>query len=634
MRISLLALAAIAFTPQAAFAHYQLRVTSNFDDRTLLQSTLNTLTSGHVDIDDACAGPGGEWMIVANDQIYHSASVPGSMVSRVQQYIDSGRTIDAIAIGPNGSWVVAADDWFFRGPNVPMGQTLQDVVKARQNAGHRIDEIVFTPAGGFVVLSEGYYNGHSVPSGLWDAIKDTDHSKRRPRRIAIGADGRWLLLAEQWFAGGGLSSFERGNLESWERIERSIDHVVLGVGNDYVYYSHHQPVLKPAAPLVDLEYSLDAGGATKNIWERLDELDVPGVSIAVIDDKQVRWARGYGELEAGSERWVRTSSPYSMASMSKYITALTTLRKVHDGSLSLASDARVMADQSYPLMAWWQGLGQTSSYYGTVLPYGVNVRRLLSHTAAMNNNSTNDGWGGMIDGPEVSTLSILLGYGCDGACAFNTKRVWHDPALGLPGAAYSYSNAGFEVIRAMLEDIEGVEYEDLAQAEVLDPLGMTNSTFQQPLTASFDARSAPPLDAAGNAMPRQSYQWIAGGGLYATPEDYAKAMLVLIDLANTHSAGYLAAAQTDAMLTDQKAGDSAKYGFGIQLSAAQVTATSGRFAHGGYIPNYSWARMVGSPVDGVGVVIVTNATGANGQSLVCEIEAAFRAQYGYPVPSC
>jgi CubicO group peptidase (beta-lactamase class C family) len=516
-----------------------------------------------------------------------------------------------------------------------MGQVLQDSVKARQNAGKQIDEIVFTPGGGFVMLSEGYYHGEAVQTNLWAAIKDTDRSKRRPRRIAIGADGRWILLGEQWFASGGCTTSQRDGLKSWEKVERSIDHVVLGVGDDYVFFSHHVPVLKPASPLLDLEYALvDANGVTKNIWQRLDELGVPGISIAVIDGNAVRWARGYGELEAGSDRWVRVSTPYSVASLSKYVSALTAMRKVKDGTIAFGTDARAMVDQGYPRLAWWEADG-SSTWYGTALPYGLTLRRLLSHTAAMNNNSTNDGWGGMIDGGEISTISILLGYGCSGgACALGTKKVWHDPALGTPSTAtYSYSNSGYEVVRAMLEDLEGQEYEEIAQAEVLGPLGMVNSTFEQPLPASFETRSAPPLDANGNALPRESYQWSAGGGLYASAEDYAKAMLVLIDLPATHASDFLDAAQTSEMLEDQNAADGSLYGFGIQLNESQVDAVSGRFAHGGSIPSYSWTRMVGAPSEGVGIVILTNSNTTNGRRLVCEIEKAFRQQFGFSLPS-
>src|SRR5690606_39856686 len=92
-----------------------------------------------------------------------------------------------------------------------------------------------------------------------------------------------------------------------------------------------------------------------------------------------------------------------------------------------------------------------------------------------------------------------------------------------------YSNGGYELIRAALEDgSQGREFSDLMQAWVLGPLGMTNSTFDQPLPGDFEDRAAAHHDANGKVIPQSSYQWVAGGGLYTTSADYARAMLVLM----------------------------------------------------------------------------------------------------------
>lgn len=624
------ALLGCALASQTARAHSHYRLTTNFDDRTLLQTTIGDLQAAHTNIDDLAFGPGGEWMIVADDVIYRSASIPAAMVTKVQQYIDSGRTIDAIAIAPNGSWVVAADDWFFRSAGAPMGPQLQDVVKNRQNAGHQIDEIVFTPGGGFIVLSEGYTHGQAVNSNLFAALEDADASKRRSRRIAIGDDGRWILLGENWSAQGNISSTQQTQLKTFQRNETSIDHIGLGVGDDHFFYSHNTAVLKPALPMRNLEYSLvDENGITKNVWQRMNDLGVPGLSVAVIHNGVVQWARGYGEMAFDDQRFVRASTPFAVASLSKYVSALVAMRRRNANAIEFNTDARTMAVDGFTNMSFWKYFGESDDFYDTPLPAGITLNRLLSHTASMNQNeNAPDGWGGYIDGAEVSTLEILLGYGCDGApCGTMNKTVWHDPALGAPTTTYQYSNSGYEVMRAMLEDIDGLEFEDIAQNEVLGPLGMTNSTFQQPLTASFAARSAPPVNGAGNAMTRKSYQWIAGGGLYASAGDYAKAVAVLVNLADTHASGFLDLAETSEMLQDQAPG-SDRYGLGIDLSQTQVSAASGLFFHGGYLPNYSRSSMIGWPADRSGVVIITNDGSTSGERLVCEIEKAFLVSKG------
>jgi len=628
---TLLTLIATTAVASPVWANAQLRVTNNFRDIGALQGTLNTLTSGSIDIDDMATGPNGEWVIVAGTAVYRSTGVPAALVSTVQGYIQMGRQIDALAIGPNGSWVVAADDLFYRGPNVSQGQALNTYVKGRQNSGHQIDEIALTPSGGFVVLSEGNYYGLNVPTNLWAAIKDTDKSKRRPRRISIGADGRWMLLAEQWHAGEALSTSQVSSLKGWQRAERSIDHMMLGVGSDFIMYSHSNAVLKPAMPMRAMEYSLiDDIGVTNSIWERMDELNVAGVSVAVIDGGQIKWARGYGELEGNSQRFVRASTPYSIASMSKYLTALATMRLVEDGTLALTNDARIMADQGRPTLDGWRDAGP--NLYGSSLPFGITLRRLLSHTSGMNDNNQGTGWGGMLGATEVPTSWILRGWGCSSPnnCGFANRTLWPDPTFGTPAVAnMNYSNSGYEVVRAMIEDTRGEPFADVMQQEVFDVLGMTNTTYDV-LDSSFDSRSAPGLDGNKNPVARQTYQWYAGGGVYATPEDYAKAMRVLINL----DGSFLNATSTSEILKDQKTTDNPLYGFGVYTDQAQVTKASGRFVHGGFIPGYSWTRMFGVPSAGRGIVIMTNDTSLGARKLVCEIENAFRTDTGVPTNGC
>ncbi len=628
-----------AFTAPAA-ANVQLRNTSDYESAHALRATLDDLVASNTDIDEMAVGPTGAWIIVAGNGIYKSASVPMSMVDLIRTHLNAGRDIEAVLLGAHGNFAVAAGGLFNRTSNLPQVDLLTSVVKGHQNAGRRIDELVLTPAGGFVVLAGGHYYGQNVPTALWDAIRDSDKSKRRVRRISIGADGRWILLAEQWMAGSGLSPQQRSSYEGWQRMERGTDHVMLGVGDDFVYFSHQNVVLKPPAAMAALEYGLvDQAGVTRNIWARMDQLGVPGVSVAVIDGRQIKWARGYGELEGDSERFVRASSPYSIASMSKYITALGAMRMRKRGQIQLGTDAQMMAtnpnNPGWFNMQTWRTIGMQR--FGTDLPSGITLSRLLSHTAAMHDNITsdanniNDGWGGMLGATEYNTAFILGGYACDPDCGF-TKRTWWNPIYGVPGTRYVYSNVGYEVVRGMMEDLRGQPFQEIMQQEVLTPLGMTNTSYDV-LDPAFETRAAPGLSGSKAALTRKTYQWYAGGGVYTTPEDYAKAMMVLID--QSGSASFLDEVDTALMMTDPIVGDApVRYGFGIQLDRTQVTQSSGTFAHGGLIPSYAWSRMFGMPSRGTGVVILTNDTSDAGKTLVCELENAFRVQNGLTASNC
>ncbi|WP_086930908.1 serine hydrolase domain-containing protein [Agarilytica rhodophyticola] len=628
-----------------AYGHAQTRSTSEYVSRTALQQTLNNLTNSGTDIDELSVSPNGHWVIVAGKSVYRSAGVPQALIDKVFQYIGAGRRIDAIAISDSGAWVVAAEDLFWRSSGVPLGNDLQTVVKNRQNAGRRIDEIVFTPNDGFIVLSEGYYHARRSPSKLYSALQDTKSSKRKPRRISFGADGRWVLLSDQAFASGGLNSTTYNRLTNWQQANRSLDHVVLGVGNNHILYSHANTVIPQDDLLQAVEYDLTRDdGTTANIWERMEEANVPGVTLAIIENNKVKYARGYGLLEAGNrDRFVKADSPYPVASLSKYVTAVGLARVSQEDGLSFFADIRSLASvHDGGHLDLWKTFGEDDNFYGTDLPWGMRLDRLMRHEASINTNDTNAGWGGYLTGTtQFSTWQILLGYGCSGDnCNYLNRSVWYDPNLNSPSTASSaYSNGGYELIRAAMEDHLNENFINIMDEKVFTPLGMNNSTYDQPLSGSYESRAAEPHDENGNAIARDSYQWLAGGGLYTTPEDYAKAMLVIMDQDKSASDDFLGQYYTDFLLRDPNdhSDDTVnRYSGGINISHTPLTdsTVNGRFAHGGYLPDMSRARMVGSPIEGKGLVAIINADTPETPRLLCEIERSFRDAAGIPLISC
>lgn len=78
------------------------------------------------------------------------------------------------------------------------------------------------------------------------------------------------------------------------------------------------------------------------------------------------------------------------------------------------------------------------------------------------------------------------------------------------------------------------------------------------------------------------------------------------------------------------------YAGGINISHNDITPTTvrGRFSHGGYLPDQAWSRMVGSPNQKKGIVIIVNKTTSQTERLACEIENAFRDAAGIPIIEC
>ena len=101
----------------------------------------------------------------------------------------------------------------------------------------------------------------------------------------------------------------------------------------------------PDAPITQVESALLPtfvihGEPTLQIplADRMEELGVPGVSIAVLIDGEIEWARGYGFADLESRRPVTTNTLFQAASISKPVAALAALQLVQEGLVALDSN--------------------------------------------------------------------------------------------------------------------------------------------------------------------------------------------------------------------------------------------------------------------------------------------------------
>lgn len=191
------------------------------------------------------------------------------------------------------------------------------------------------------------------------------------------------------------------------------------------------------------------------LWPLLENLvgshDVAGLAVAVVREGEVV-SRGFGVRDVGTGARVTPETMFHLASVSKPVvaTAIVSLASARDGGVPVL-------DLDAPIVAWVPEFTLADGRAGE-----ITARQLLSHSSGL---------------PDVSD------YG------------WHDPQLGddalsefarsmsgwrlqaEPGAAYSYSNAGFELLGLMLSRACGTTFEDAVRRQVLAPLGMRNSTF-------------------------------------------------------------------------------------------------------------------------------------------------------------
>lgn len=317
----------------------------------------------------------------------------------------------------------------------------------------------------------------------------------------------------------------------------------------------------------------------KTLADSMAELKVPAVSIAVFEKGHVKWARAYGVAAAGGGRAVTPDTLFQAASMSKAFAATAVLRLVEQGRLDLDQDVN---DR---LKAWKV---PPSPY---TAQSKVTLRRLLSHTAGM----TVSGFPGYPAGTPVPSLVQIL----NGAPPANTPAI---QSFEAPGGAYAYSGGGFMVAQQLIVEAGGKPYPELLKTLVLDPTGMRQSTFAQPLPDALAPRAASGHDRKGAVIPggRNTYPEYAAAGLWTTPSDYSRFMMALQDAYAGRSQALLRQSSARTMMTPVDA----DYGLGVMLGRRGGHPF---FTHSGGNAGFQCYSMAFLDDGGQGVVIMTNS---------------------------
>jgi CubicO group peptidase (beta-lactamase class C family) len=331
--------------------------------------------------------------------------------------------------------------------------------------------------------------------------------------------------------------------------------------------------------------------------ERMNALHVPGVSVAVIHEGTIHWARGFGSASIGGPP-VLPETLFQAGSISKPVAAVAALALVQAGKLDLDSDVN-LALKSWKVPA--------SSYSAESK---VTLRRLLNHSAGM----TVHGFAGYPAGGPLPSLVDVL----NGAPPANSAPVVVEHP---PGARFQYSGGGYTIMQQLLIDVTGRPFPDLLQDMVFKPFGMTRSSFLQPLPATEAHAAATPYRAAGEPVPggAHTYPELAAAGLWSTPADLAHFALALLNAWADRETPVLSQATALQML-NPGLGD---YGLGpIVRGVAPHRCVS----HGG--TNDGFVNRMVAFESGDGAVIMTN--GARGGQLADELMRGIAAEYRWP----
>jgi len=326
---------------------------------------------------------------------------------------------------------------------------------------------------------------------------------------------------------------------------------------------------------------------------------ITGVSVAIIENGEIRKANGYGFTDKSGTTPVTTHTLFQAGSVSKPVAALGALRLVEAGKLSLDEDV----NQS--LKQWQVPQNEFTK------DEKVTLRRILSHSAGL----TVHGFPGYEAESPLPTLRQVL----DGSKPANTAAIRVDI---VPGSASRYSGGGYTVMQQMMIDVTAKAFPELMRETVLAPLQMNASTYEQPLPADRATRAATGYDPNGKEVKGKwhTYPEMAAAGLWTTPSDLARFAISIQKALAGQSNPVISQSMTRQMLTVQKGNKG--LGFGLDGNGSKL-----RFFHGGRDQGFD-ALLMAYAESGQGVVIMINANDNSGAGK--RIVDAVSKEYHWP----
>jgi CubicO group peptidase (beta-lactamase class C family) len=334
--------------------------------------------------------------------------------------------------------------------------------------------------------------------------------------------------------------------------------------------------------------------------EAMERAGVPGVSVAVVKDFQIHWAKGWGVAAVKTGKPVDARTRFQAASISKPVTAMAALRLAQQGRLSLDQDVN-------QLLKSWK---VPESQHTRAQP--VTPRSLFSHTSGADDGFGFPGYDPSLPRPTV--VQILEGE--------QPSNVGPVLFARPPYQAYKYSGGGSAIMQLALTDLTGVPFAELMQRTVLGPLGMTDSSYEQPMPAALEPFAAHAHDGEGAAMsaPWHVYPEQSAAGLWTTPTDLARFLIEIQKAVRGPAGEVLSQAMAREMTTPVGVGP---YAVGMSIAKR---GEGWYMSHTGSNRGFR-ALMVGHVRNGYGLVVMTNANG--GGQVMNEIEARVTLAYGW-----
>ncbi len=350
---------------------------------------------------------------------------------------------------------------------------------------------------------------------------------------------------------------------------------------------------------LQVETPVEAQFSSDSLYNRMRYYHTPGVSVAVINNGKLEWARGFGVKDFNSDDTIGIHTLFEAGSVSKPVFALGVMKLKQDGTLDLDKDVnQYLKSWKIPSNNDWQPI--------------ITLRQLLSHTAG----TTVHGFPGYTKSEKIPSLPQLL----NGAAPSNTNAVLVNI---LPGTQFRYSGGGTTIAQLTVMDVAGKSFPEIMREKLFDPLKLEYSTYEQPLPDSKEplASSASPWKGQPINGRYHVYPEMAAAGLWTNPGELA--LLVLeVQKALEGKSTFFKKETIEEMLKPQKVASHIGIGFFLESKG-----DSARFGHNGWDEGFV-ALLTAYKKGGKGAIIMVNSN--EGYSIMDELARAIAKEYDWP----
>lgn len=300
---------------------------------------------------------------------------------------------------------------------------------------------------------------------------------------------------------------------------------------------------------------------------------IPGMSVAVVAGRQVRWSAGFGMQDIENSIPAKAATVYRLGSISKPITAVAVMRLHERGRVDLDAPVQKYCP-AFPEKQW-----------------PVTTRQVLGHLSGIRHYKSDD---------EFNSTRFYAGVS-DGLAMFRD-----DPLLHEPGAKYTYTTHGYSVLGCVVEGAAGQKFADFVSENVFRPAAMERIRVDSVADIIPNRAQGYRITDKGvltnSPLADNSYK-VPGGGFVSTVEDLARFAVAL------QTDKLLKRETLELMYAPQKTKDGKATNYGLGWGVSKRPSGERAVGHSGGQQRVSTFLHM-QPEQSLGVVIMSNLEGA------------------------